>query len=432
MIFSPATLLQRLNALPSTDRYLVAFSGGLDSTVLLHALALLRPKLNADVVAVHVNHGLSPHADDWAQHCADFCSQRNIPLRSRQVRLERAPAESLEALARHERYEAIRSEMADGDAVLTAHQKDDQTETLLLLLLRGSGTRGLSGMPRVRVFGPGLLMRPLLDVDRQELEAYARREDLRWLEDLSNRETRFDRNYLRHAVIPVLRGRWPSVSTTVARSAELCAEAETLVREQAAADIVDARDGHCLSVKRLSLLSDARQRAALRLWLEEEGLPLPDHRRLVEIQRQMLEAKGDRIPKINWRGAEVYRYRGQLIAHKPLPGFDARAVLAWPEGTALTLPAELGELHRATSSVAGPIEIRFRGSGEIFRQGDIHKPLKKFFQEHAVPPWLRDRVPLIYAAGELVGVGDYVGRDRLRLRWDRGPGWPLRDRAGEK
>ena len=192
MRFSAEILLQRLRWPPSPRRYVVAFSGGCDSSALLHAMSELRERLGVPLVAIHVDHGLSPASAAWAAHCEAFCRERDIAIEVRRLALRPTPGESVEAEAREKRYLALRAAMQAGDAVVTAHQRDDQAETFLLALMRGSGSRGLAGMPAVRRFGGGLLLRPLLDCERRDLEEYARAQGLRWIDDDSNLNARFD------------------------------------------------------------------------------------------------------------------------------------------------------------------------------------------------------------------------------------------------
>lgn len=215
MSFGKAGLLSQLQSLPRPSGYLVAYSGGLDSHVLVHALAGLRAELRLPVRALHVHHGLQPQADDWVVHCEAVCRQLEIPLLVEQLDLAPGAGESIEAAARAARYAAIAKHLRRDEMLLTAQHRDDQAETLLLQLLRGAGLEGLSGMPGCRAWQGGWHARPLLDVDREALAVYARDHQLQWIEDPSNLDERFDRNYLRHRVMPLLRARWPSATTTL-------------------------------------------------------------------------------------------------------------------------------------------------------------------------------------------------------------------------
>lgn len=427
MGFTPEELMQRLKRLPQARRYIVAFSGGLDSGVLVHALRDPRARLGLPLLAVHVDHGLSPAAGDWAAHCLSFCSARDIALDMVRLELRCDPGESLEACARNARYAALAERMSPGDAVLTAHHRDDQAETFLLHALRGSGVDGLASMPPARPLGDGWLLRPLLDFDRADLEGFARREGLSWVEDHTNEEVRFDRNYLRHMVLPLLRKRWPACAAALARSAAHCGEAAGLAREQAVSDLRGLADGDILPVAPLAALPPGRQRAVLREWLSIRGLPLPDSRRLHELQRQVTTASRDRQPLCTWAGVEVRCWRGCLYAGPAIGPLPGGIRLSWDGTDLLELPGELGTLELQGATRPGRLEVRFREGGETCARDGCHRPLKKLLQELSVPPWQRPRVPLVYLDGELAAVGDFLSCEcwprNLRLVWSKGSGW---------
>jgi len=216
--FNQSRLLEILKALPDSGRLLVGYSGGMDSHVLLHAVWGLRNELKLEMSAVHVNHGLQSDAEAWADSCADFCRSQQIPIAIIQVDATPEKGESPEAAARDSRYCALHDLMLKGDILLTAHHSDDQAETVLLQLLRGSGPSGLSAMPIISGFGPGFHARPLLEFSRAELAEYAQHNRLQWLEDFSNSDTSFDRNFLRQEVVPLLKQRWPAMHKTLSRS----------------------------------------------------------------------------------------------------------------------------------------------------------------------------------------------------------------------
>lgn len=427
MSFSPQLLLQRLQRLPAPRRYLVAFSGGCDSTALLDAMARLRDRIGIPLSAIHVDHGLNPASAAWAARCEAFCRDREVPLEVRRLDLRPAAGSSVEAVAREQRYLALQAAMNTGDAVVTAHQRDDQAETFLLLLMRGAGPRGLAGMPEARPFGRGLLLRPLLDFGRCDLEAYVRASGLQWIEDDSNRDARFDRNYLRQEVLPALVQRWPAAVPLIARATSYCAEADDAVRTLAIEDVAAASTGGVLEVAGMVALSDARRRSALRQWLYMCGLPLPDHRRLEEIARQLQVARPDALPLVTWPGAEVRRWRGGLYAGELLPPAPSGTSLEWVEGREFYLPADLGSLLIEGPAPVPPLEIRFRRGGETCRIRGKDRRLKKLLQEQGVPPWLRSRLPLVFRQGTLVALGDLLFCDgwpaSLGMTWKRGRGW---------
>lgn len=412
-------VLPALERLPGIRRYRVAFSGGLDSTVLLHAMAELRPRIEAELCAVHVNHGLQAAAADWARECRAACEALGIPLHAVEVDARPGSGESPEAAARHARYAAIRALIEAGDCLLTAHHQDDQAETVLLQLLRGSGVAGLAAMPPHAPFAAGWHARPLLDLTRAELRAYAAARDLRWIDDPSNFDTGLRRNYLRHEILPRLRSQWPAFARTLSRSAAHHAESARLLDEVGAEDFtaVAGPRAATLSIDALMQLSPERLNNVLRYWLRTLELPLPSTAHLERLHEDILKAAQDSAPLLAWPGAEVRRYRSLLYAMWPLPPHDPEQVVPWDLAAPLDLPTCGGRL--VARHVAGhgirrvllkdrPVTVRFRRGGEHCRpagRGHTHE-LRKLLQESAVPPWLRERVPLLYIGDELAAAGD--------------------------
>ena len=416
--FTPECLREALSRLPETDRYWVAYSGGLDSHVLLHGMAALREYLlPAQVCAVHVNHGLHGDASVWAEHCRGVCSDLDVPLTQRAVDATPARGESPEAAARRARYQAVASVMAPGDVALTAHHRDDQAETLLLHLLRGSGPHGLAAMPHCRPFRAGWLARPLLAFSRQVLRQYAEAGALSWVEDPGNHEDRFERNFLRNEIMPALKLRWPALGHVLARAAAHQAEAARLLDSLADRDLDEVRGAvpGRLRMDRLLGLSPERQRNVLRRWIAALDLPLPTTAHLDRVLQDALGAEPDRTPLVRWEGAEVRRYRDVLYAMPPLPPPPTDETLPWPAGETLYLPdgrlsAEgcLGQGIKVSAWAAGAAEVRFRDGGERCRPAGRgnSRSLKNLLQEQGVPPWVRPRLPLVYVQGELAAVAD--------------------------
>ena len=295
MLFSPAQLLDQLAHLPPAQRYWVAYSGGCDSTVLLHALAALRDQLPVELHALHVNHNLHEAAPTWAAHCRAVCETLAIPLTEVNVDARAAKGESPEAAARAARYCIFTDVLKAGDGLLLAHHRDDQAETLLLQLLRGSGPRGLAAMPAHRPQGAGWLGRPLLSFSRQELCRYAEAEKLQWIDDPSNFDTDFDRNFLRQRVLPLLQERWPAAATTLGRAAEHQAEAAELLHQLAEEDwqLTAGPQADTLQIDSLLRLTPDRQRNVLRYWINSVNtLPLPDRQRLRRRRRRLKPPRG--------------------------------------------------------------------------------------------------------------------------------------------
>jgi tRNA(Ile)-lysidine synthase len=411
---SPERLKENLSSLPQPGCCYLALSGGLDSCVLLHLLSEIAHQLPYPLRAIHVHHGLQSDADLWLNHCKTLCAGYEIPLISLTLALQPAKGESLEAQAREARYRALAQQLKPGDLLLTAQHQDDQAETLLLQLLRGSGPAGLAAMPRLSELGSGWLARPLLQESREAILDYARKAGVHWQEDPSNQDPSFDRNFIRHSVMPLLRSRWPAAAVTLARSAHFTGEMLTLIQEEMAAEQLRCShiDSGNLSISRLKAMSSIRVRHLLRHWIASKGAPLPNAKKLMRIEQESIHGRIDAMPLVAWRGWEVRRYRDQLILAQsrsttgPLPH-----TIAWTEGDTLELPDGLGKL--SVSLGAGgvdrrrwreaEIEIRFRSGGERCRPAGRrhHRTLKKLFQEWGVPPWERDLLPLIYMDGEL-------------------------------
>jgi tRNA(Ile)-lysidine synthase len=440
MGFSQDRLLEIISTLPAASRYWVAYSGGMDSHVLLHALSVLAPRLDVSLQAIHVHHGLQEEADQWSERCTDFCRERQVPISVVRISAVSEKGESPEAAARDARYRALSQQMETGDILFTAHHQDDQAETVLLQLLRGSGPSGLAAMTGLMEFAPGYLARPLLEFPREQLAAYAQEQGLTWVEDASNRDTSFDRNFLRQRVMPVLKERWPALGRTFSRSARHCGEAQQLIdtlANQALAGLLDA-NGNGLDLDGLAALPSAEARAVLRAWIRSSGHTLPDTARLDRILTEVAPAGEDRNPLIHWPDVELRRFRGRLYLRSPQPELDPALVLDWDGKSPLELPAGVGRLHPEQGLggispeywTAGSIQIRFRAGGERCRPAARGKSreLKKLLQEFDIPPWERERIPLITIDGRLAAVGDLLlcepftageGEQGVRLRWER-------------
>jgi tRNA(Ile)-lysidine synthase len=411
-------------------RLWIAYSGGLDSHVLLHAAAHLRDALSVELGAVHVHHGLHAAADRWAAHCEAVCTALHVPFTLRHCAVAPATGESPEAVAREARYAALRALLSAGDCVATAQHRDDQAETLLLALLRGAGVHGLAAMPAQAPLGVGLLLRPLLDLPRAALASYAASHGLHWVEDPSNADLHLDRNRLRQAVIPRLRGRWPGLDRTLARSAAHCAEAAALL-DGLADDLLhelSCAGGHGLGIPGLRKLSAPRQRLVLRRWLARLGFRPADAQRVRRMLDELLPAAADRQPLVAWSGCEVRRYRDALYALAPLPAPPSPSTPLLPlhKASALLLPQPLGTLSWVLDGTATPAQVSvcFGGGGlRCTRPGRPTADMKALFQEAGVPAWLRPQVPLLCLDGVLAGVGGVrlCGTGLRRLAWEGHP-----------
>lgn len=421
MELTASRLRETLDDLPAAPRYWVALSGGLDSTVLLHALVEALDEPARRLTAVHVHHGLHGQAEAWVERCTALCATLGVSCRVLRVDARAAPGQSPEAAARQARYGALAEVVGPEHGLLTAHHQDDQAETLLLQLLRGAGPQGLAAMPAWAPFAAGWLGRPLLDWPRAALRAYAERHALEWIEDPSNADTGLARNALRHEVLPRLAAHWPAAARTLARAARHQGDAAAILAERGTADLAEAlaEDGG-LAIAALGRLSPARQRNLLRHWLQQQALALPDEARLQRIVEEVIAARADAEPRVAWRDAgghrvEVRRYRDRLYAlggAAPVPAGEARVwdlarPLALPDtGHTLVAHPARGAGLSAAACAAGTITVRFRRGGEQCRpvgRGHRHA-LKKLFQEWGVAPWERERVPLIYIDDDLAQV----------------------------
>jgi tRNA(Ile)-lysidine synthase len=418
----PAPLAAALHDRPMAS-LCVGYSGGLDSTVLLHLLAAAKPAHG--LRAVHVHHGLHADADRWTAHCESVCGALGVELAVIRVNVA-LTGDGPEAAARAARHAAFEAALVPGEVLVLAHHRDDQAETFLLRALRASGPDGLAAMRRWRTFGPGRLWRPLLDVDRDALLGYAQTHGLAWIEDPSNADTAFDRNFLRQRVMPLLRQRWPHAPDALARAAALCAQTNALLDEgdaQALASVATA-DPLCLSRTRLLALPEARRARVLRRWIDSLGLPALPANGVERIELEILGAREDADAAFHWHGAVVRAWRNLLRADIARPAllsdwradWDGRAPLVLPGGDALVL--------EGASGFDVPLHVHARQGGErLVRPGRSHShALKQVLQELGVPPWERERLPLLSdPSGELLAAGDLVQSARFDA-WLRGKG----------
>ncbi len=403
MSFSPEGLADSLDLLERNllasgappNRHLVALSGGLDSIVLCHALAAARP--DGRLLAIHVDHQLQAESGGWAEFCIQFCRDLGMECVVRRASVDAGGGP--EAAARQARYAALESLMEPGDWLLSAHHREDQAETLLLNLLRGSGPTGIAGIPRLRRFGPGFLARPLLDVARVSLERYATDQKLRWIEDPSNDQSVFDRNFLRRDVLPLLEQRWPNVSGRLAKSAAHARDAAGILSELGDFDLAQLA-----------------------------GLTPPNRTHVEEIRYQLSHAREDALPVVAWPGGEFRRYRDNLylLSAAPLASFDGCTF-----DSVCDLGPGMGQLELtpgpgvSTTCVDAGLCLGIRQGGEEIRLPNQRhkKKLKKLLQEAGVVPWMRDRLPLVYSGDHLVAVADLwtdasvTDPNGLAIRW---------------
>lgn len=423
------TLIQQLNSL--ADQYKIktwclAYSGGVDSQVLLHLLHLTQ----LNIKAVYIDHGLQDQSADWALFCGQQCEQLNIPFQSIKVEAAAAKGESPEAAARTARYSALKQIIQKDCCLLTAQHQDDQSETVLLQLLRGAGAAGLAGMPGIISFSDGWHCRPLLDVSQKSILDYAQNNHLSWVEDPSNQHLNYDRNYLRHTVMPAIQQRWPALNKTLVIFSEQQAENAALLDVLAEADLKAAMlEDNCLDISVLLELENARLRNALRFWFKTINSPMPSRAVLQQIVQQMLSASHDTSALVSWANVQVRRFRDNLFWLRKID-HDASQVYSWSDSAPMllnSLEKKLQFVKMKTSKdtqyvlrdsiVSQSLTVRFRQGGERIQPAgrNGHHDLKSLFQEAAVPPWLRDKIPLLYAGDELVAVVGYWLADEFSV-----------------
>ncbi len=395
--------------------YWVAYSGGLDSHVLLALCSQISKELPLKIHAIHVHHGLSPHADSWAAHCEKTCHELEIPFIQKRVTLNLNAGASIEEVARAARYQAFISCLNTDDVLLTAHHQDDQAETYLMQLLRGAGPKGLAAMPLSKPLGKGLHVRPLLSFSREELQTYAEEINLHWIEDESNANSKFARNFLRNEILPLLKNRWPSVSETICRSALHCANAQAAL-DELISDLYESVQGNkpdTLSVTKLQTLKFTQQSLVLRYWIEKQGYLLPNAKKLTAIQQEVLTAAIDRKPCVSWGAAQVRRFRDDIYLLPHVVNEVKHQASDWQLAKPLALQDKTF-LHAIPVQGEGlcaninTVSVRFRESGDsvfIAKRGRLS--LKNLFQEWGVPPWERESLPLIFINETLIAAVDY-------------------------
>ena len=409
MPITTAHLLKKLKLLTSSKKLLVGYSGGLDSHVLLHALApLINSSQGFQIRAVYIDHGLQSIATQWAQHCLAICNNLSIHCDVIPLQLTIPQGESLEAVARKARYHAFSEILQEDEILLTAHHQDDQAETLLIQLFRGAGINGLAAMPMITTFAKAQHLRPLLDQSRQELEHYAQLNRLDFIEDPSNQDQHYDRNFFRHTIIPRLKKRWSSMGKVLARVAQHQAEAKSLLAEYIAEDLplLTGKRAGTLSIQKLKLLSIARRKAIIRYFLDQKGFLAPSEKKLKHIISNVLNARQDATPFVHWPGVEVRRYQDDLYAIPPLSAHDERQIIRWNVNQSLQIPSlnrilkfkHLEAIHPLLLNKDQTVEVRFRQGGEKIYQAQRNctQSLKKIFQQRNIPTWERNRIPLIY------------------------------------
>lgn len=416
MTFSVTSLQKFFQTTQKFSNYVVAFSGGVDSTVLLHVMHVLKLRLHV----IHVNHHIQQCSDQWERHCEKFCQDLDITCTILHAQINKDAQQSIEESARDTRYCLLSEFINQESCLVTAHHKNDLAETVLLQLLRGAGPAGLAAMSEVQNFYTGKHLRPLLGFSRDEIIDYAKQENLTWIEDPSNQSDDYDRNYLRSKVMPKLVERWPGALQTLSRAADLQVDALNCLYDLANLDLQAAITSNpkILQIQALQKMKPARLRNALRVWIQQQDMRVPNKKQLEQIIIDIVNnpAVGS-SPVQTWSAGEIRRYREQLYLIYPLSQHDVNRVYEWT----LAEPLFIESLHRTLTmddlnkhSVSLPegvnnVQVRFRTGGESLKPfgKKHHRSLKNLFQEADIPPWERERIPLIYYAGELISVLGY-------------------------
>ncbi len=406
------------STLISANTLWVAFSGGADSTVLLHLMAQLTQLQNDkiyNVKALHVNHQLSEHADNWQRHCEAFCASLDITCVSKKVLVENM-GKGIESSARERRYQAFAQVMSQGDIILCGHHRDDVAETIIYRLMRGAGLQGLTGIRSKRVFAGGTLLRPLLNFSRQQIIQYAKQHGLNWIEDESNSDQYYDRNFLRHSLFPILSKRWPNFQQRLVTTSAWLLESSILLSEYAQQDLAQCKVkkmtrhelGESLCLNTFSGFSYIRQKHLVRVWCQRLHFSVPDGV-VIEQLPTLLLARNASSPVLCWGNVELRRYKKRLFLTRKLPSCDQTSLpIIWDGREPLKL-SDGSTLHCSyAGSEAISFTVKYRSGGERCQpqQRTHSQTLKKLLQEYELEPWLRQRVPLIYVEDELVAVGD--------------------------
>lgn len=411
---------QALTSVQSSERsvseWVVACSGGLDSCVLLDCVRQHAAEVPMRVI--HIDHQLQTESKLWSAFVAEQCQAMGIDCKIVPVDVQ-ADGRGEEAAARAARYAVFEAEMRAGSVLLMGHHLDDQAETVLLRLLRGSGPAGLAGIPASRELGRGRVLRPLLDYSRAQLLEYAQAQGLDWREDPGNEQTRYDRNYLRQTVLPLLEARWPGYRSSFADIARIQKGYSEQLEQLASADLggFDPREeafGLSLNMESLRKLPMVRVRNVLAVACRQADMPAPPRAQVEEIMQSLLNARADAQPVVQWSGVQARRFaqRLYLLNRLPLEEPDYHAELRC-EPAAGAVQVELpggSRLNLRFAQTAGPpfsLQLRFRQSGDRVIAGGVQsKSLSNWFQEQAVPAWLRQRMPLVLDHDVIIAIGD--------------------------
>ena len=400
-----------------TKSICIAYSGGIDSTVLLHAASIACASSGHALKAIHIDHQIHADSNAWSKHCQQQCDVLNIDIEVLRVDVEQFNQHGVEGAAREARYQAFENVLGGNDVLLSAHHADDQIETMLLQLFRGAGVHGLAGCASKRAIGKALLVRPLLDVSRQQIEQYAQQHQLQWLDDPSNDSIEHDRNYLRHQVMPLLHSRWQGLQDTIGRSSQWQCESMQMLNYLAESDARDAMDkSHVLEIDKIKALDNVRLKNLLRWWIRKAGYLTPSADILQRVVDDAVHSRNDCEACIRWQNNEIRKYRGQLYIQSMMSLHDATQSYQWDlkqpldiDSLQLTLTCEQLDRFGVNLTDIENLQVKFRQGGEVMRPRGrgCQKDLKTLFQEQGVKPWERDRIPLLFHQQQLIFVWGY-------------------------
>ena len=418
-------------------KFLLAFSGGVDSVVLLDLLVNVLKESDA-LRIIHINHNLNEHSNDWAQFSSEICEKYDLPLICESVEPKRH-GKGLEADARELRYQSFRDVIQDDEYLLTGHHQDDQMETLLYRIFRGTGIDGLMAIRREIKFGKGFLYRPMLNISREKIEEYAQLKNLKWIYDSSNDDSSYDRNFLRKDIIPSIKKRWPSVENKVSRLSVIAEQSQLLLNELATEDVGQLQNYNHLDIETLSEKSYPRIINIFRFMIKKNNMSVPSMRVLNEGIKTLMHSKS-KSPSMTWNDNTIRRYKHRLYFLNSALNSpnDLSNEMSWDIKKTINLGKNLGSiqarflngegisLNRCPSNLA----IKYRKGGEEIKPSGhkITKSLKNLFQENNVLPWVRDKIPLIYVDQELISVGDLwfnqdfkasANEDGFLITWDK-------------
>jgi tRNA(Ile)-lysidine synthase len=418
--FSPEALHGVMTGFPAGGRLLVGFSGGADSSALLLALHELSGNLGCPLEAIHFNHGLQEASAYWEQHCRHFCLQHDIPIQVHSLSLNPGQGTSPEALARKARYGLVARILRQDEMYLTAHHADDQAETLFLNLLRGSGTRGLSGIPKLRRLNAGWVARPLLGFSRSSLEAYLSSKSVEWIVDPTNLDASLDRSFLRAVIFPQLAERWPALVENLARSSSHLLNQQNAMQEALVLSrACEPADDITLSLEGFTQCSTALQAEIIRHWIHQQYAMPPPFNKMMEFLNQLNQSKSGHHAEIRWGPWMIKHHAGQLW-FQDLENFPPCPTKEWESVSVL----DLGHVHGTVILDTGPDSITrnvcvvSRGKLDQVSTQASHdrKIIKEIMRLSGTPHWLRDCIPILYWEAQLAAVGDWWFSPGFRKR----------------